>query len=164
MRPVRLGPALRAAWVGYRRRLEAELAAAGFADHALLDGRVLRICSRSEDVTVAEIGRELGMTRQGAGKLVAGLSARGYVDLTPSLADRREKLVTLTPRALAYLEAHRSAARRIERDLRDEIGDEAFQALGQLMAALAGAEQPRLADYLSERAQRTIDIRDFELE
>ncbi len=113
---------------------------------------------------MAEIGRELGMTRQGAGKLVAGLSARGYVDVTPSQTDRREKLVTLTPRALAYLEAHRSAARRIEQDLREEIGDDAFEALGQLMAALAGAEQPRLADYLSERAQRTTGIRDFELE
>jgi DNA-binding MarR family transcriptional regulator len=146
-----LGPALRRAWVGYRRRLDAELDAAGFGDHGFPDGRVLRICSNSA-VTISEIGRALGITRQGAGKIVASLRDRGYVTLTPSATDGREKIVEPTPRAHEYLAAHRDAARRIESQLREQIGAEAFASLERLLDALGGKDQPRLRDYLFERS------------
>src|SRR6185312_12740771 len=112
-----LGPALRRAWVGYQRRLDEELAAAGYADRALPDLRVLRICLRSPETTISQIGRELGITRQGAGKVVATLRDRGYVTLTESATDGREKFVTPTPHALDYLAAHRRAVRVVERRL-----------------------------------------------
>jgi DNA-binding MarR family transcriptional regulator len=148
-----LGAALRQAWVGYRRLLDAELAAAGFDDHAIPDGRVLRICSRPGDVTISDIGRQLGITRQGAGKIVAGLAQRGYVTLAASATDRREKIVSATPRATQYLTTKRDARARIERDLRTQIGDETFDSLHLLLNALAGGEQPHMRDYLRERAQ-----------
>ncbi len=107
-----LGVALRQAWVGYRRRLDDELAKAGFGDRGFPDGRVLAICSKQSDVTISSIGRELGMTRQGASKLVASLRARGYVTLHPSGIDRVEKLVALTPRARTFLRVQQDAARR----------------------------------------------------
>ena len=155
-----LGTALRQAWVGYRRRLDAELAAAGFDDHAIPDGRVLRICSRSHDVTVSDIGRELGITRQGAGKIVAGLAQRGYVTLAASATDRREKVVSATPRAGEYLAAKRDARARIERDLRAQVGDEQFESLHLLFDALAGAQQPPLRDYLREKTLAMAFYRD----
>ncbi len=150
--PVRLGAALRRAWVGYRRRLDAELAAAGFDDPRFPDGRVLRICSRLSDVTVSEIGRQLSITRQGASKIIAGLSERGYVTLTASRTDRREKLVTLTPRAREYLQALRDAAIRVEHQLRAQVGSEAFDSLELLLGAL-GEEQPRMSEYLRQKAR-----------
>jgi DNA-binding MarR family transcriptional regulator len=143
-----LGPALRQAWVGYRRRLDTELAAAGFGDRGFPDGRVLRICAKVEGATISQIGRELGITRQGAAKIVASLAERGYVKLIASTGDRREKLVEPTARATDYLAAHRTAARRIERELREQIGCDAFDGLQMLLAALGGDEQPRLSDYL----------------
>ncbi|MGP0048983.1 MAG: MarR family winged helix-turn-helix transcriptional regulator [Solirubrobacteraceae bacterium] len=143
-----LGGALRHAWVGYRRRLDAALAVAGFGDRGLPDGRVLRICARSGNTTVSEIGRELGITRQGASKIVAGLAERRYVTLTGSATDRREKIITLTPRATDYLAAHAQAARRIEHELRAQIGNDAFDSLHRLLGALGGDEQPRMSDYL----------------
>ena len=91
-----LGPALRRAWVGYQRRLDQEMAAAGFADRAFPDGRVLRMCSGPEETTVSEIGRELGITRQGASKIVGGLREGRYVTVGPSATDGRERIVTLT--------------------------------------------------------------------
>ncbi len=145
-----LGALLRQAWVGYRRRLDAELTAAGFGDQGFPDGRVLRTCARNEQVTISEIGRELGITRQGASKLVSSLRGRGYLALTRSATDAREKLVELTPRAREYLEAHRRAARRIEDQLRRELGDDAFDGLRRLHRALEGEEQPRLRDYLRD--------------
>jgi DNA-binding MarR family transcriptional regulator len=143
-----LGPALRRALIGYRHRLDAELRAAGFADRGFPDGRVLRICLRGSNVTVAHIGRELGITRQGAGKVVASLRERGYVTVSASPDDAREKIVTLTDRATEFLTARQKAVRKIERQLRNEVGDEAFNALEQLLAALGEEEQPQLTDYL----------------
>jgi DNA-binding MarR family transcriptional regulator len=148
----RLGAALRQAWVGYRRRVDAELATAGFKDHRFPDGRVLRVCSRASDVTISQIGRELGITRQGASKVVASLAERRYVTLTASPADRREKIVGLTARAREYLQAQRRAAERIERELEDEIGAEVFEGLRVLLDAL-GAEQPRMSEYLRAKAR-----------
>lgn len=132
-----LGPDLRRAWVGYRVRLLAEMSAAGFADTSFPDGRILRICLRSGQATISQIGRELGITRQGAGKAVASLRDRGYVRLTDSAADGREKNVTLTERATGFLDAHRQASRRIELQLRAAVGADGFEALHRLLKALA---------------------------
>ncbi len=149
-----LGVALRQAWVGYRRRLDDELAEAGFGDRGFPDGRVLSICATASDVTISAIGRELGITRQGASKLVASLRARGYVTLRPSGADAREKLVALTPRARTFLRVQQEAARRIERRIASELGAEALDVLRVALDLLGGDHQPRLRDYLQESRKR----------
>jgi DNA-binding MarR family transcriptional regulator len=144
-----LGPALRRAWVGYQLRLDEAMAAAGFPDRRFPDGRVLRLCARTGQVTASQIGRELGITRQGAGKIVSALRARGYVVLAPSSTDGRQKVVTLTPRALDYIAAQRAAARQIESDLRSLIGADALDGLYLLLDVLSGQEDPpRMRDYL----------------
>ena len=146
---------LRRAWVGYQRRLDAEMAAAGFADRSFPDTRVLRMC-RDGDMTIAAIGRELGITRQGAAKAVAGLVERGYVRVKPSAASGREKLVTLTARGDRYLDAHRDAVRRIDQQLRRRAGPEAVDALRELCDVLAPADDTRLRSYLRERGVREV--------
>jgi DNA-binding MarR family transcriptional regulator len=145
---MRLGTALRRAWVGYQRRLDEEMATAGFDDRGFPDGRVLRMCSTSAQTTISQIGRELGITRQGASKIVAGLRDRRYVMLSASTTDKREKVVTLTPRAVAYLASQRKAARDIERRLHNDIGEEGFTVLYGLLESLGGDEDVRLRDYL----------------
>jgi len=147
-----LGPQLRRAWVGYQRRLDRALAAEGFDDRAFPDGRVLRMCRDVPGTTISAIGRELGITRQGAAKIVSGLRERGYVTVEPSATSGREKVVDVTARALEYLAAHRRAARGIESDLRNEVGADAFEAVQRLVTALAGEDDTRLRDYLRSRA------------
>lgn len=145
---VGLGASLRRAWIGYQRRLDEQLVAAGFDDRKLPDGRVLRICSGSAGATTSQIGRELGISRQGAGKIVNDLRGRGYVDVTASGTSGRENMVTLTPKALAYLVALREAAGRIERQLRAEVGVEAFEGFQRLLDALGDDSQPRMSEFL----------------
>jgi DNA-binding MarR family transcriptional regulator len=146
----RLGPALRRAWVGYQRRLDEKMAAAGFADRGFPDGRVLRMCTGPAETTVSQIGRELGITRQGASKIVAGLQDRRYVTLSPSANDGREKVVILTPRALDYLDNQSKAAHAIERRLRAELGPEVLASIFRLADALAGDDDLRMSDYLRQ--------------
>lgn len=143
-----LGGALRRAWVGYQRQLDARMADAGFGDRGFPDGRVLRLCARVEATTASQIARELGISRQAASKIVNRLRDRGYVALETSAHDARAKQIALTPRGADYLATQRRSARAIERELRAEIGAEAFNALWALVDALGGDDQPRMSDYL----------------
>jgi DNA-binding MarR family transcriptional regulator len=146
---VRLGPALRRAWVGYQRRLDAAMGDAGFDEHRFPDGRVLRLCSVPGGTTISNIGRELGITRQGASKFVSHLQDRGYVSVAASATSGREKTVTLTAQGAHYLEAHRQAVRTIERHLREELGEEPFSALHRLLDRLDSGDEVRMRTYLS---------------
>ncbi|HLI45269.1 MAG TPA: MarR family transcriptional regulator [Acidimicrobiales bacterium] len=155
--PGRLGAALRRAWLGYQHRLDEEMRAAGFPGRRLSDARVLRLVAQSDALTTAaRIGRELGITRQAAAKIVASLRDRGYVTATSSASDGREKKVSLTARGREYLSTQQAAARRLELDLRQQLGSDAFAALGALLEALGaggpGPDQPRLREYLRRRA------------
>jgi DNA-binding MarR family transcriptional regulator len=151
-----LGPALRRAWVGYQRRIDDAMAKAGFADRAFPDGRVLRMCRDHPGTTVADIGRELGMTRQGAAKVVTGLRERGYVRVRPSATNGREKHVELTARATEYLAAQRRAARAIERRLRTDLGVQTYDDLFRALDLLAGADDIRMRDYLRQKGVREL--------
>lgn len=151
---VSLGPALRRAWVGYHRRLDQRMSEAGFGQRGFPDGRVLRMC-RDTETTISDIGRELGITRQGASKIVANLRERRYVRLRSSQKDGRERIVQLTPRALDYLATQRTAVRAIDRELRTQLGDEVMAAAHQLLDALGAHEETRMRDYL-----RTMGIRE----
>ena len=148
---VGLGPALRRAWIGYQRRLDIAMADAGFDERRFPDGRVLRLCSDPAGSTISNIGRELGITRQGAGKVVSHLQDRGYVSVADSPTSGREKAVTLTVLGIRYLAAQGDAARTIERQLRKELGEEPLAALHRLVHALDPGEEVRMRTYLSSR-------------
>lgn len=142
-----LGRALRRALTGYWRLIGTDLTAAGFADRRFPEGRVLVMCAGPGETTISEIGRRLGITRQGAGKIVAGLREHGYLNVTPSATDRREKTLTLTSRAERFLQALNDAGRAIEARLREELGAEGVEQLFHALDLLAGwAELAELAE------------------
>jgi len=131
-----LGNLLLLALLGYGRRVDAEMAAAGFTDREFPETPVLRLCSDPEGITISEISQRLGITRQGASKIVGRLRDRGYLAVTPSPTSGREKIVTLSTRALEYLTQQHRARKVVEAQLRDQLGDKGFEqfttALGQL--------------------------------
>ncbi len=124
------------------------MAEAGFGQRRFPDGRVLRVCADEAGSTISAIGRELGITRQGASKVVAELRDRGYLAVADSTTSKREKSVVLTPLGVDYLAHQGAAARAIEDELRAELGNAAFTALGELLVALDAGEEVRLRAYL----------------
>lgn len=147
-----LGPALRRAWLGYQMRLDEGMADAGFGERRFPDGRVLRLCADEAGSTISGIGRELGITRQGAAKVVGRLSDRGFVAVADSATSKREKSVTLTPRGVDYLHVQRTKAREIEHELRAVLGEEGFSSLFLLLDALDRGERTRMRTYLRRSA------------
>ncbi len=155
---VNLGQALRRAWLGYQHRLDAAMADAGFGERRFPDGRVLHLCSAQGGSTVSAVGRELGITRQGASKVVGHLRDRGYVTVADSTTSKREKSVTLTRRGIDYLHARRAAASAIEVELQAALGEAEFSALLALLDGLDDSDGERMRTYLrrpmSPKAQR----------
>jgi DNA-binding MarR family transcriptional regulator len=143
-----LGPALRRAWLGYQLRLDSAMAEAGFGERRFPDGRVLRLCSAEAGSTISAIGRELGITRQGASKVVGRLSERGYVTVADSATSKREKSVSVTPRGIDYLEVQRTKAREIEDELKAALGEKGFSSLFALLDILGHGESERMRMYL----------------
>ncbi|HTU36504.1 MAG TPA: helix-turn-helix domain-containing protein [Acidimicrobiales bacterium] len=137
--------------------LEDAMATAGVRRRHFPDGRVLHICARSTGATISEIGRELGITRQGASKLVRVLREQGFVTLEPSPTDGREKIVILTRIATTYLDAQRKARSTIDGRLKAEVGEEAFEALYDLLVRLGGHDTARLRTYLQTRTARNLE-------
>jgi DNA-binding MarR family transcriptional regulator len=151
---VGLGGALRRAWVGYQHRLDNAMAAAGFGERKFPDGRVLRLCSVQAGSTISAVGRELGISRQGASKVVGHLRDRGYVAVADSATSKREKSVVLTSRGIDYLRVQRAAARAIEDELRVALGGQEFSALFTLLDALDQGEGERMRTYLQRSTHR----------
>ena len=73
----------------------------GFDDYRRSDALVLRVLQRGE-VPLGSLSATLGLTRQGARKVVSGLVERGYADVVTSSDDARRRSVELTPKGRAY--------------------------------------------------------------
>src|SRR5215211_2408659 len=130
--PLLLTAAGSAANEGVLRRLEAD----GFGDLRPAHGYVFQHLVPGP-VTISELARKLGMTAQGASKLVIELEGLGYVARQTDPADRRNHAVSLTERGWAAIEAGRAARAAVTAQLREALGDDAADALVASLQRLA---------------------------
>lgn len=84
-------------------------------------------------VRVGELAEKLGMTAQGASKLVIELERLGYVERRGDPADGRNRYVALTARGHDGIAAGRAARAAITAELRAVLGE---PAAAELIAAL----------------------------
>lgn len=134
-----LGAALRRAAAGYRRQVDDELIGLGFPARRPSEGRVLLMCTVPGQ-TISDVARRLRITRQGAGKIVAELRERGYLDVLPSSVDGREKILTPTARGNAYLNAYLQVDRAIQERLRATFGDDLMRDLRRVLEVISGED------------------------
>jgi DNA-binding MarR family transcriptional regulator len=85
---------------------------------------------------LAEIIKELGVSKQAAGQLVDTLVVRGYLDRSPDPEDRRRMIVTLTERGWVAASASRAAAERVDAGLTARVGAEHVMHTRATLAAL----------------------------
>ncbi|MGZ4181078.1 MAG: MarR family winged helix-turn-helix transcriptional regulator [Solirubrobacteraceae bacterium] len=130
-------------------RLGDAVARAGIDDMRAPYGYVIRALT-DRDRTLTELAGLLGVSKQAAIKVVDEMEARGFLTRATSPDDRRVKLLHLTTKGRKVRRAALAASRKIEQELRAELGDAAVDdmrgALEQLLArhdALADARAGR---------------------
>lgn len=84
---------IRHTWLSMRAVVEDELAEFGLS---VAQFATLLMIDDEPDLTVAEVARHVGSTRQSANEMVAGLEAEGLVSRTPHPTDGRKHTLALT--------------------------------------------------------------------
>ncbi len=110
----------------------------GFSDLGSAYGYVLRALA-DEPLRPNELASRLGITPQGATKVVGEMVDRGYVELLPDPRDGRAKRVQLASRGKRLLAAARRFHAAYERRLRQRLGERAADTLRELLDAMVRA-------------------------
>src|SRR5215212_7777670 len=118
---VDLGVLLTLATGAFKERLHAHLAASGYDDLGSSFGFVFRSLA-DRPLSLAELASRLGISSQGALKIVAEMEERGYVERRDDEADRRIRRLLLTVRGRAALREARRLHARVERELVTTLG------------------------------------------
>ncbi|MFG3342072.1 MarR family winged helix-turn-helix transcriptional regulator [Glycomyces sp. NPDC048151] len=121
----------------------ADLAAAGHPDVKPMHGFVFQAIG-TRGTTAVELGARLGVSKQAAGKTIAGLEQQGYVERATDPDDARRKTVRLTARGLDMLDVSARSFDAIQARWADAIGPERLAALQADLRALAPGELFRL--------------------
>jgi DNA-binding MarR family transcriptional regulator len=94
--------------------------------------------------TAADVGRRLGVSKQAAGKTIDRLAELGYVERGGQAADRRRKLVRLTPRGTEALALSAAAFGRVRARWAAELGADRVAALEADLRSVAPGQVLRL--------------------
>ena len=94
--------------------------------------------------TAADVGRRLGVSKQAAGKTIDRLAELGYVERGAAAADRRRKLVRLTPRGTEALVLSAAAFGRVRARWAAELGADRVAALEADLRTAAPGQALRL--------------------
>ncbi|MGK5113351.1 MULTISPECIES: MarR family winged helix-turn-helix transcriptional regulator [unclassified Geodermatophilus] len=122
-------------------RLLAELAAAGFDDITIAQGRIAaRIGPAGTRLT--DLAEQALVTKQTAGHLVDQLERSGYVRRVPDPTDGRARLVTMAERGQRVVEVARRVEAQVEAEWTVHLGEEATAALRAALERLREITDP----------------------
>src|SRR5919197_5997036 len=118
-----------------------DLAASGYDDIRPTHGCVFRFV-RADGMTLTELARLAGMTKQSVGELVDDLVRLGYVERTPDPLDGRAKLICLTDRGAEAQRVGFSLFAQLEARWAERFGPERFAQMRELLEEIVAAEVP----------------------
>jgi DNA-binding MarR family transcriptional regulator len=136
---VDFGILLGLAYQSFVDSLRATLSSSGFTDLGAAYGYVFRALD-DEPLQTAQLAQRLGMSDQGAAKIVTEMEARGYVERSPDPRDGRARRIRLTGRGKLALKTAREFHASFERDLRRKHGPATVDAARRLLADVIGGE------------------------
>jgi DNA-binding MarR family transcriptional regulator len=131
---------------GYRVVIDeahTELAECGHPDLRPAHGFALQAIG-TFGATAADVGRRLGVSKQAAGKTIDRLTELGYVTRATEAADRRRKLVRLTPRGWQALAQSAESFARVRARWAAELGADRVAALEADLQTMTAGQPFRL--------------------
>jgi len=131
------GVLLTLALEAFKERLHAHLARAGYDDLGPSFGFVFRSLAE-RPLSLVELAARLGISSQGALKIVTEMEGRGYVERQDDAIDRRVRRLALTTRGRSALREARRLHAAVERELTDTLGAERVASARTVLETLAG--------------------------
>jgi DNA-binding MarR family transcriptional regulator len=119
--------------------LHEELARAGHPELRPAHGYALHAISTGVD-TASSLGPLLGMSKQGAAKLLQTLVEGGYVELGAASGDARRKPLTLTERGRAAVASSVAIQQEIERRWAETVGSRRMETVRAALQEAVRAE------------------------
>jgi DNA-binding MarR family transcriptional regulator len=135
---------LRAARGSYGRAIAARLAEAGF-DDIPRNGAFVLGGMANRGGSVANLVRELGVSKQAASALIDALVMRGYLDRRTDPADRRRLIIDVTVRGRTAAASVRAGVEAVDAELGGMISADELKGLRTGLVALC-AIRDRLED------------------
>lgn len=129
------GDLLALARLDWVRAMAAGLDLNGYPGYRPTDAVILRLLRRRGSTTISRIGRQLGISRQAARKLVDGLERRGYASEERDPADSRNVNVRLTSDGETYAEAVVGVLERLNRELAQRVSVSELAATDTVLRA-----------------------------
>lgn len=146
--PYRFGDLLALARQSWLRQMTAGLDAAGYPDYRRSDAAAVRRL-RAGPLSVGSLGDALGVSRQAARKVAAGLEQRGFATVERDAADARQLNVALTEAGRAYGRAITTVIDRLNRRLAGRVTPGQLAAADAVLRASLDDEHARsLAAFL----------------
>ncbi|MFC9473188.1 MarR family winged helix-turn-helix transcriptional regulator [Nocardia sp. NPDC056952] len=140
------GVLLGQAYQGFVQELHAHLAGHGHQVLGASYGYVLRTLADNA-LTASQLGEHLGITAQGAAKVVDEMVRQGYVERRADPNDKRAKLLQLSERGRDMLDTVRTFHADYERRLTARVGADQIAAvravLGEIVDAATDSANPR---------------------
>lgn len=125
--------------------LHDQLADAGHPGARPIHGFALQAVGR-DGVTVSELGRRLGVTKQAAAKTVASLETLGYVNRVAHPEDQRATLVKRAAPGDEMLALSAQIFGRIHAEIAECLGAAQLEALEAALNRIARERAPKLGD------------------
>ncbi len=125
--------------------LHEQLADAGHPGARPIHGFALQAIG-PDGVTVTELGRRLGVTKQAAAKTVAGLVNLGYVHRGAHPTDQRAAVIKRAARGDEMLALSAQIFGRIHARIADRLGEAELESLEVALTKIASERSPRLGD------------------
>jgi DNA-binding MarR family transcriptional regulator len=117
--------------------LHAQLAEQGHPDARPLHGFALQAVG-ADGVTLSELGRRLGVSKQAAAKTAAALERLGYLRREPDPGDARQVVLRRSPRGEELLALSATGFERIRRQWVHQLGARRVAALEDDLQDVAG--------------------------
>lgn len=86
------------------------------------------------ELTVAQIGRIIGISRQGAHKCAKGLIERGYIIIENQGVNSRDKILSLTEKGLRFCKETLILKEEFETNIINSIGEDKFKILKECLS------------------------------
>jgi DNA-binding MarR family transcriptional regulator len=136
-----LGILLFVAYRALEQRAHDAVVAAGISDITLAQARVAARIG-PHGTRVSDLAEQARVTKQSAGFLVEQLEAAGYVERVPDPADRRARLVRLTPRADRVVSTANAEVERVLAEWVDHVGADRLRQMYETLRDLREITDP----------------------